>query len=69
MHDVEKRATRDQKYHDDDVRLHDNGRYERRKLGERIACEHVDIPPMRPASRFTIADKALSYNQAVEFCG
>ena len=40
MNDVEQRATRDHEYHDDDVRLHDGGWYERRKLGEGIAGEH-----------------------------
>jgi hypothetical protein len=40
VQDIEQRATRDQKYHRDDVRLHDGRWYERRKLGERIACEH-----------------------------
>jgi hypothetical protein len=40
VHDVEQRATRDHEYHCDDVRLHDRGRYERRKLSEWIAGEH-----------------------------
>jgi len=35
--DVGQRATRDKDYHDDDVRLHDDGWYGRRKPGEGIA--------------------------------
>jgi hypothetical protein len=44
MHDVEQRTTHNHEYHDDDIRLHDDGRYERRKLGEGIAGEHLITP-------------------------
>ncbi len=46
MNNVEQRATRDLDDHDDDVRLHDDGWYGGRKLGERIAVEHKITPEL-----------------------
>ena len=40
MKDIKQCATRDQEDHDDDVRLNEDGRYGRRKFGERIAGKH-----------------------------
>jgi hypothetical protein len=47
MHDVEQRATGDQEGHHDDVCLHNDGWYGRRKFGEWITGEHWPaFPPM-----------------------
>jgi hypothetical protein len=48
VRDIEERPGRDQDDHDDHIGLHDGRRYGRRKLGKRIAGEHlVSSPSLR----------------------
>jgi hypothetical protein len=60
MDDVEESADGDQDRHDDDVCLHDGGRYKRRKLSEGIAGEHARRFPDVPNFAGTVAVAAAA---------
>jgi hypothetical protein len=51
VQDVKDGAGSDQDDHDDNVCLHDGGRYERREVGERVAREH-HFSPMKVTAFF-----------------
>ena len=64
--DVEERAARDQERHQDDVGLHDGGRYGRRKLSEGIAGEHCPTFPRCSRILRTTVTVAATASQSFE---